>query len=110
MIGGDHGRRQRLSGSQGRADRLGDLPAGILALPAFPLPFFRGTVLEQNIARSAATVGEALAAGASFTIPASFSSRSTASASGNRFDYWQTSLILLVGGVLSVLFITLTLG
>ena len=82
-------------------------PAAILALAAFRLPFFRGTVLEQNIARSAATVGEALAAGAIFTIPAFL----MVSVDGQRlwtsFDYWQTSLILLVGGVLGVLFITL---
>ena len=45
-------------------------PAAILALAAFRLPFFRGTILEQNIARAAGTVGEALAAGAIFTIPA----------------------------------------
>ena len=82
-------------------------PAAILALAAFRLPFFRGTVLEQNIARSAATVGEALAAGAIFTIPAFL----LVSVNGQRlwesFDYWQTSLILLVGGILGVLFITL---
>ena len=45
-------------------------PAAILALAAFRLPFFRGTILEQNVARAAGTVGEALAAGAIFTIPA----------------------------------------
>jgi putative OPT family oligopeptide transporter len=82
-------------------------PAAILALAAFRLPFFRGTVLEQNLARSAGTVGEALAAGAIFTIPAFL----LVSVEGQRlwtsFEYWQTSLILLVGGVLGVLFITL---
>ena len=82
-------------------------PAAILALAAFRLPFFRGTILEQNIARSAGTVGEALAAGAIFTIPAFL----LVSVNGERlwteFDYWQTSLILLIGGILGVLFITL---
>ena len=82
-------------------------PAAILALAAFRLPFFRGTVLEQNVARAAGTVGEALAAGAIFTIPAFL----LVSVDGKRlwtsFDYWQTSLILLVGGILGVLFITL---
>jgi putative OPT family oligopeptide transporter len=80
-------------------------PAAILALAAFRLPFFRGTVLEQNIARAAGTVGEALAAGAIFTIPAFL----LVSVEGQRlwitFDYWQTALILLIGGVLGVLFI-----
>ena len=82
-------------------------PAAILAMAAFRLPFFKGTVLEQNIARSAGTVGEALAAGAIFTLPAFL----LVSMGGQRlwtsFDYWQTSLILLIGGVLGVLFITL---
>lgn len=82
-------------------------PAAILALAAFRLPFFRGTVLEQNIARAAGTVGEALAAGAIFTIPAFL----LVSVDGQRlwttFDYWQTATILLVGGILGVLFIIL---
>jgi putative OPT family oligopeptide transporter len=82
-------------------------PAAILALAAFRLPFFRGTILEQNIARAAGTVGEALAAGAIFTIPAFL----LVSVDGQRlwteFDYWQTSLILLIGGILGVFFITL---
>jgi putative OPT family oligopeptide transporter len=82
-------------------------PAAILAMAAFRLPFFRGNVLEQNIARSAGTVGEALAAGAIFTIPAFL----LVSVDGQRlwtsFDYWETGLILLIGGVLGVLFITL---
>jgi putative OPT family oligopeptide transporter len=82
-------------------------PAAILALAAFRLPFFRGTVLEQNVARAAGTVGEALAAGAIFTIPAFL----LVSVDGQRlwtsFDYWQTSLILLIGGILGVFFITL---
>jgi putative OPT family oligopeptide transporter len=77
-------------------------PAAILALV-----FLRGSVLEQNVARAAGTVGEALAAGAIFTIPAFL----LVSVGGQRlwttFDYWQTALILLIGGVLGVLFITL---
>jgi putative OPT family oligopeptide transporter len=82
-------------------------PAAILALAAFRLPFFRGTVLEQNIARAAGTVGEALAAGAIFTIPAFL----LVSVDGQRlwttFNYWETAVILLLGGILGVLFITL---
>ena len=82
-------------------------PAAILALAAFRLPFFRGNVLEQNIARSAGTVGEALAAGAIFTIPAFL----LVSVDGQRlwtsFHYGQTALILLIGGIIGVLFITL---
>src|SRR5512136_28012 len=46
------------------------IPAAVIALAAFRIPRFRGGVLEQNITRTAASVGEALVAGAVFTIPA----------------------------------------
>ena len=82
-------------------------PAAILALAAFRLPFFRGNVLEQNIARTAGTVGEALAAGAIFTIPAFLLVQVQGQRLWTSFDYWQTVLILLIGGLLGVLFITL---
>jgi putative OPT family oligopeptide transporter len=82
-------------------------PAAVLAIAAFRLPFFRGSVLEQNTMRTAASVGEALAAGAIFTIPAFV----MVSVGGQRlwtgFNYWETSLILLVGGLLGTLFIIL---
>ncbi len=46
------------------------IPAAVIAVALFRPPFFRGGMLEQNIARTAASVGEALVAGAIFTIPA----------------------------------------
>src|SRR5512135_458213 len=46
------------------------IPAAVIALALFRIPRFRGGVLEQNITRTAASVGEALVAGAIFTIPA----------------------------------------
>jgi putative OPT family oligopeptide transporter len=46
------------------------IPAAVIAIALFRLPFFRGGVLEQNLTRTAASVGEALVAGAIFTIPA----------------------------------------
>src|SRR5437879_10430582 len=46
------------------------IPAAVIAIAAFRLPFFRGGVLEQNITRTAASVGEALVAGVAFTVPA----------------------------------------
>jgi putative OPT family oligopeptide transporter len=80
-------------------------PAAILALLFFG--GLRSTLLEQNLARAAGTVGEALAAGAIFTIPAFL----LVSVGGERlwteFRYWETSLILLLGGILGVFFITL---
>jgi len=82
-------------------------PAAVLAIAAFRLPFLRGNVLEQNIARTAASVGEALVAGAIFTVPAFV----MVSVGGERlwteFNYWETSFILLIGGLLGIFFIIL---
>ncbi len=38
-------------------------PAAVIAIAAFRLPFMKGNILEQNIARTTASVGEALVAG-----------------------------------------------
>ena len=73
-------------------------PATVMAL-AFLRPF-GGGVLEQNIARTTASVGEALIAGAIFTIPAFL-----ISGVWTDFNYWESTLIMLAGGVLGVLFI-----
>jgi len=82
-------------------------PAAVIAVAAFKLPFMRGNVLEQNIARTTASVGEALVAGAIFTIPAFV----MVSVGGERlwttFHYWEVTLILLIGGVMGVLFVIL---
>jgi putative OPT family oligopeptide transporter len=82
-------------------------PAAVLAIAAFRLPFFRGSVLEQNTMRTAASVGEALAAGAIFTVPAFVLVNVGGERLWTGFSYWETSLILLVGGLLGILFIIL---
>lgn len=43
-------------------------PAAVVAMAALRL--FRGSILEENVARTTASVGEALVAGAIFTLPA----------------------------------------
>lgn len=82
-------------------------PAAVLAIAAFRLPFMRGTVLEQNIARTAASVGEALVAGAIFTIPAFVMVSVGGQRLWTKFNYWETSFILLIGGLLGIFFIIL---
>ena len=83
------------------------IPAAVIAIALFRLPFFRGGVLEQNITRTAASVGEALVAGAIFTIPAFM----MVNVGGRRLwtdlrtHYWVGTLILLAGGLLGVFFI-----
>ncbi len=83
------------------------IPAAVIAIALFRLPFFRGGVLEQNITRTAASVGEALVAGAVFTIPAFM----MVNVGGERLwtdlssHFWAGAMILLAGGLLGVFFI-----
>src|SRR3954447_23582798 len=65
-----------------------------------------GTVLEENLARTAGSIGESVAAGAIFTLPAFMLSRAWPA-----FDtadaYWKSTVLMVVGGVLGVLFTSL---
>ncbi len=82
-------------------------PAAVIAIAVFRLPFFRGNVLEQNIARTTASVGEALVAGAIFTIPAFVMVELEGERLWTSFNYWETSFILLIGGTMGILFVIL---
>lgn len=73
-------------------------PAAVVAMAV--LRAFRGTILEENIARTAASVGEALVAGAIFTIPAF-----VISGAWDRLEYLPSVAIMMIGGVLGVLFV-----
>ncbi|MGC8758710.1 MAG: OPT family oligopeptide transporter [Bryobacteraceae bacterium] len=85
------------------------IPAAVIAMALARLPQWRGGVLEQNIARTAASVGEALVAGAIFTLPAFL----MVEIDGRRLwqdlrsHYWEGSFILLAGGLAGILFIVL---
>ena len=73
-------------------------PAAVVAMAA--LRMLGGSVLEENISRTTASVGEALVAGAIFTIPAF-----VISGVWDELRYWESTAIMLVGGLLGVLFI-----
>lgn len=83
------------------------IPAAVIAMALFRLPFLRGGVLEQNITRTAASVGEALVAGVAFTVPAFF----FVQVGGERIwtdfrsHYWEGTILMLAGGLLGVMFI-----
>jgi putative OPT family oligopeptide transporter len=83
------------------------IPAAVIAIALFRLPFFRGGVLEQNLTRTAASVGEALVAGAIFTIPAFMMVNVGGERlwTGLRGHYWVATVILLAGGLLGIFFI-----
>jgi len=79
-------------------------PAAVISMAILRL--MRGSILEENIARTVGSIGESVAAGAIFTIPAFVISKAWPS-----FDfehaYWKSSVLMLVGGVLGILFVTL---
>jgi len=75
-------------------------PAAVIAMAVLrPL---KGTILEENLARTTGAVGEALAAGAIFTIPAFLMT-----GVWEKFDLFKSSLLMLVGGILGVFLIIL---
>jgi putative OPT family oligopeptide transporter len=85
------------------------IPAAVIAMALFRLSGKRDSLLEQNIARTAASVGEALVAGAIFTLPAFL----LAEVGGRklwtdlRSHYWEATAVLLIGGLAGIFFIVL---
>src|SRR5919202_3582517 len=79
-------------------------PAAVISMAV--LRVWRGSLLEENIARTVGSIGESVAAGAILTIPAFVISKSWAS-----FDfgtaYWKSTVLMIVGGALGILFVTL---
>lgn len=74
------------------------IPAAVLSMAILRL-FKNSNILENNIVQTAASAGESLAAGVIFTFPAL-----VLMGFWTRFDYLETMLIALCGGVLGVLF------
>ncbi len=74
------------------------IPAAVASMAILRL-FRQSNILENNIVQTAASSGEALAAGVIFTIPALL-----LVGYWSEFDYWQTVVIATVGGLLGVLF------
>jgi putative OPT family oligopeptide transporter len=79
-------------------------PAAVIGMAV--LRIMKGSILEENIARTVGSIGESVAAGAIFTIPAF-----VISGAWPLFDfehaYWKSSILMLVGGALGILFVTL---
>ncbi len=79
-------------------------PAAVIAMAV--LRIFRGSILEENIARTVGSIGESVAAGAIFTVPAFVMSGSWQNFQS--FEaYWKSTVLMLVGGALGILFVTL---
>jgi OPT family oligopeptide transporter len=79
-------------------------PAAVIGMAI--LKAFRGTVLEENIARTVGSIGESVAAGAIFTLPAFF----IAGLWDPFFTpghYVVSTIILVAGGILGIMFVAL---
>ena len=74
------------------------IPAAVLSMAILRL-FKKHNILENNIVQTAASAGESLAAGVIFTFPAL-----VLMGYWTEFNYLETTLIALCGGVLGVLF------
>src|ERR1700756_5236367 len=79
-------------------------PAAVIGMAV--LRIFKGSLLEENIARTVGSIGESVAAGAVFTIPAFLISGAWASF-GFQDAYWKSVALMAVGGTLGILFVTL---
>jgi len=78
-------------------------PAAVIGMAVLRL--MRGSILEENMARTIGSIGESVAAGAIFTIPAF-----VIAGAWLRFDtleaYLKSSALMFVGGLLGILFVT----
>jgi len=79
-------------------------PAAVIGMAVLKL--FKGTVLEENFVRTVGSIGESIAAGAIFTIPAFF----IAGIWPEFFtvgNFLTSTAIMIVGGVLGIMFVAL---
>jgi putative OPT family oligopeptide transporter len=73
------------------------IPASVISMGVLRGLLKRGTILENNVVHTIASSGESLAAGIIFTVPAI-----VLLGIWNRFEYWETTLIAMAGGVMGV--------
>jgi putative OPT family oligopeptide transporter len=78
-------------------------PAAVIGMAILKL--MKGSILEENMTRTIGSIGESVAAGAIFTIPAFI-----ISGAWLRFDtleaYLKSSALMFVGGLLGIMFVT----
>src|SRR5467141_4603463 len=98
----------------GAANAYLGLRAGITIAATYPaavigmavLRVWKGSILEENIARTAGSIGESVAAGAIFTLPAFLIAKAWPSF-WFADAYWKSTSLIMVGSILGVLFISL---
>ncbi|HUO24771.1 MAG TPA: oligopeptide transporter, OPT family [Candidatus Aquilonibacter sp.] len=78
-------------------------PAAVIGMALLRL--MKGSLLEENIARTVGSIGESVAAGAVFTIPAFVMAGLWPGLT--REKYWNCVALMVIGGTLGILFVTL---
>ncbi|MGA8438776.1 MAG: oligopeptide transporter, OPT family [Candidatus Sulfotelmatobacter sp.] len=78
-------------------------PAAVIGMALLRL--MKGSLLEENIARTVGSIGESVAAGAVFTIPAFVMAGLWPGLT--RQKYWNSVALMVIGGTLGILFVTL---
>jgi putative OPT family oligopeptide transporter len=81
-------------------------PAAVISMAVLRALPRKGSILEENIARTAGSIGESVAAGAVFTLPAFYIAGVWPSFRPED-AYWKSTALMLVGAVLGVLFCSL---
>jgi putative OPT family oligopeptide transporter len=79
-------------------------PAAVIGMALLRL--FKGSILEENFARTVGSIGESVAAGAIFTIPAFFIAGIWPEFA-TRGHYLESTAIMFAGGVLGIMFVAL---
>ncbi len=79
-------------------------PAAVIGMAV--LRIWKGSILEENIARTAGSIGESVAAGAVFTLPAFLISGAWSSFDPSQ-AYWKSTAMMVVGSIIGVLFVSL---
>lgn len=79
-------------------------PAAVIGMAL--LRIMKGSVLEENFARTVGSIGESVAAGAIFTIPA-FYIAGIWTEFATTGHYFESTAIMLAGGVLGIMFVAL---
>jgi putative OPT family oligopeptide transporter len=79
-------------------------PAAVIGMALLKL--MGGSLLEENITRTIGSIGESVAAGAVFTIPA-FVIAGLWPGGLTPDKYWNSVVLMMIGGMLGILFVTL---
>jgi putative OPT family oligopeptide transporter len=79
-------------------------PAAVIGMAL--LRIMKGSILEENFARTVGSIGESVAAGAIFTLPAFFIAGIWPEFATTR-HYLESTAIMIAGGVLGIMFVAL---